>query len=213
VSDQFTDRFTRDIAQHEMQVIRDDGVNRHLRFKRPGTMCMHFDLLTWPGYLCYTGDMGTFVFRRLHDMFQFFRCDMKRGIDYRYWAEKCEAADKHEGLTEYSFGRFERVIRDRFESFLEDEGRQLSKDEAAELWGEIQSDVLDAGEDDERAAFTAAGTFEWSDRLVFPDFWEANLHEYTHRFQWCCHALRWAIATYDAQKTGLASVAAADQRA
>lgn len=40
--------FDRDIAQHQMEVIRDDGVNRHLRFKRPGTMCMHFDLLTWP---------------------------------------------------------------------------------------------------------------------------------------------------------------------
>lgn len=65
--------FTRDIAKHEIEVIRDDGVDRHLRFRRPGTMSMHFDILTWPGYLCYTGDMGSYVFRRTEDMLEFFR--------------------------------------------------------------------------------------------------------------------------------------------
>ena len=28
-----------------------------------------FDIVTWPGYLCYSGDMGCFVFTRLPDMF------------------------------------------------------------------------------------------------------------------------------------------------
>ena len=67
--------FLRDVAEHEMIVVRDDGVHRHIRFKKPGTSCMHFDLITWPGYLCYTGDMGTYVFSRLTDMFEFFRTD------------------------------------------------------------------------------------------------------------------------------------------
>ncbi len=66
-------RFLKDVANHEMQIIRDDGVQRHLRFKKPGTMCYHFDLITWGGHLCYTGDMGTYVFTRVHDMFDFFR--------------------------------------------------------------------------------------------------------------------------------------------
>ena len=89
----FADQFTSDIAQHQMQVIRDDGVSRHLRFKRPNTMCMHFDLLTWPGYLCYTGDMGTYVFRRLEDMFPFFR----RGEDRDVKRIVHEAIAKHGG--------------------------------------------------------------------------------------------------------------------
>ena len=58
-------RFQHDIATHQVVILRDDGVYRHIRFKRPTTMCMHFDLVTWPGYLCYSGDMGCFVFSRL----------------------------------------------------------------------------------------------------------------------------------------------------
>ena len=67
--------FLKDVAEHQMTVLRDDGVNRHVQFRRPGTICMGFELITWPGYLCYTGDMGTYVFRRLEDMFEFFRTD------------------------------------------------------------------------------------------------------------------------------------------
>ena len=52
-----------------MIVLRDDGVYRHIRFKKPGTGCMHFDLVTWPGYLCYSGDMGCYVFCRLNARF------------------------------------------------------------------------------------------------------------------------------------------------
>ena len=45
-------RFLTDAAQHEMTIIRDDGVHRHIQFKRPGTRCYQFDLIRWPGYLC-----------------------------------------------------------------------------------------------------------------------------------------------------------------
>ena len=85
------DTFLQDVAQHQIHVIRDDGVYRHVRFKRPDTYCSHFDLITWPGHLCYTGDMGTYVFTRLRDMFDFFRRpdnEKWHRIDRRYWAEK-----------------------------------------------------------------------------------------------------------------------------
>ena len=96
--------FLKDVDQHVMEVIHEDGVFRHLRFKQPGTVCMHFDLITWPGRLCYTGDMGTFVFSRIHDMLEFFRPDayaiaapFKR-IDRNYWAEKVDASGR-DGIT------------------------------------------------------------------------------------------------------------------
>jgi len=76
---------------------------------------MHFDLLTWPGYLCYTGDMGTYVFRRLHDMFQFFRRGESIGercIDIRYWAEKLEAIDRVDGVREWTPEKFREEVRD-----------------------------------------------------------------------------------------------------
>jgi hypothetical protein len=34
---------------------------------------MGFDVVTWPGHLSISGDMGCFVFTRVDDMFTFFR--------------------------------------------------------------------------------------------------------------------------------------------
>ena len=59
------ERFLKDAAAHQMEVLRDDGVNRHLRFKNPESSAYWFEIITWPGTLCIDGDMGTFVFRRL----------------------------------------------------------------------------------------------------------------------------------------------------
>ena len=81
----------------------DNGVHRHIRFKKPGTMCMYFDLITYPGGLLYTGDMGTYVFVRLQDMFEFFRTSNQDGwvkemgltlyTNHSYWSEKLVATD------------------------------------------------------------------------------------------------------------------------
>jgi len=57
---------------HKMNVLNDDGLYRHLRFKHPETFIAWFDLISWPGNLCIRGDMGCYVFARLEDMFQFF---------------------------------------------------------------------------------------------------------------------------------------------
>lgn len=198
MSNEFPDRFIRDIAQHELQVIRDDGVNRHLRFQRPGTMCMHFDLLTWPGYLCYTGDMGTFVFRRLHDMFEFFRSDKSETqyrIDLRYWAEKIEASDRCDGVREWTKEKFLSEVRDYFGQHVDDEWPDERK---AALWVEIDEQVCAAAHNSEHHAWVALWEFD-EDGFCFRD-WERSCTVWTYRFLWCCHALRWAIAAYDTHK-------------
>lgn len=193
-----SDFFDRDIATHEMQVIRDDGVNRHLRFARPGTMCMHFDLLTWPGYLCYTGDMGTYVFRRLHDMFQFFRRGENRGqyrIDLRYWAEKLEASDRGAGVREWTPEKFRSEVRDFFEQHADEE---WPAERRAALWQEIDEQVCAAAGDSEHHAWVALWEFE-HDGFLFND-WERDCKVWSHSFLWCCHALEWAIDRYDSTK-------------
>ncbi len=38
---------------------------------------MALTLSAWPGHPAYAGDMGSFVFARLDDMFQFFRTDRR----------------------------------------------------------------------------------------------------------------------------------------
>ena len=44
-----------------MIVVRDDGVLRHLQF-RGEDVFYWFDLITWPEYLCITGDCGTHAY-------------------------------------------------------------------------------------------------------------------------------------------------------
>ena len=195
-----TEQFLNDVAAHQMTVIREDGVHRHLRFQRPGTMCMHFDLITWPGYLCYTGDMGTYVFRRLHDMLEFFRRGKSRGpyrIDLRYWAEKLEASDRCDGVREWSPERFKAEVRDFFEQCVIDEDDWPEARRAA-LWAEIDEQVCAAAGDSEHHAWIALWEFE-HDGFRFQD-WERDCKVWTHRFLWCCHALEWAIGVYDESK-------------
>jgi len=212
------ERFLRDVAKHEMLVIRDDGANRHLRFKRPGTGNMHFDLITWPGFLCYCGDMGTYVFQRTQDMFGFFRKNGHLdGIDHRYWAEKIEAADRT-GVEEHSHDEFTRQINDWVDQQAEgdkpgdDEPEQLTLWAAAyaELRAAVESEVLSADTNEVRC-FDAANDFEhagdaWKAfhgpdaKFEFTDFWEVDTKEYTPRFLWCCYALVWGIEQYDAAK-------------
>lgn len=182
-------QFLKDVIEHQMTVLHEDLLYRHIRFKQPDSMHQHFDLITWPGYLCYTGDMGTFVFRRLDDMFTFFRrpLDAKYGIDFRYWAEKCEAEEKGEGISQYSPEKFKTAIVDWLDQ----------NDASVELREAVVKEVLNHADDDERDAIQAAIDFEFKGRQVFQDFWEVNVHEYTPRFVWCCHALVWGIQKYD----------------
>jgi hypothetical protein len=67
------EQFLKEVSTHQFTVLHESGLYRHLRFKRPGTGIMHFDIVTWPGYLAYSGDMGCFVFQRLDDMLEFFK--------------------------------------------------------------------------------------------------------------------------------------------
>ncbi len=188
--------FLRDVAEHQMQILRDDGVYRHIRFKQPGTSDMHFDLITWPWRLCYTGDMGTFVFQRLEDMFVFFRTDRHRdkpGLHTNpgYWSEKVEAADRHDGIKEYRAEKFRRRITE----WLDDAGA------SPELREAVEDEVLSCADEGEYEARRAVRDFDHEDGAdIFTDFWEIDLTEYTHRFMWCCYALAWGIQKYDDAK-------------
>lgn len=188
-------KFLKDIATHQMAVLRDDGLHRHLQFRRPGTYCMGFDIVTWPGYLAYTGDMGCFVFTRIADMFEFFRTDRVHGkqdgnlhINRSYWAEKCVAQDRN-GLKTYSPEVFHRAVLDYLK------GRELPPGTRAK----VRDEVLSHADDGELAAMQAATDFE-HEGFTFSDFWETDLREYTYHYVWCCYALAWAIEKYDSAK-------------
>jgi len=184
-------RFASDTKLHELTVHRDDGVFRHLVLQRPGTGVDRFELVTWPGCLCFTGDRGSYVFRRLRDMFEFFR---GHGPNPQYWSEKCEAADRSDGIERFSPDAFREVIKERAAAYLQDSA--MAPAERSAFDAEIE-EILRAADNGSHEALSAAAEFYWDGTQPFSELWEYRVTEYTHRFLWCCHAIPWAIAKYD----------------
>lgn len=189
--EQLRERFARDIATHELTILRNDGVYRHLQCRRPGTGCMGFDIVTWPGYLAYCGDMGEFMFTRLTDMFDFFRNDSRR-INPGYWSEKCCATDKADGIEQWSVDRFREAVLSDARCALELEDDEPLPDDAKEELREL----LEA--EDEWDCVARIRDFS-SEQFDFSDFFEHDCKEYTARFLWCLSAIVWSIAKFDEQ--------------
>jgi len=206
-----TEDFRKNTASHVMEVVRDDGLNRHLRFRKPGTYCYGFDIVTWPGYLAITGDMGASVFCRLDDMFAFFRSESHWKKDHPgelfintgYWAEKLVANDGD--ARRYDRDLFRAEVKRRFDDWFEDRGELSPAEELAkaELWEDIEQNVLH-DEDHEYAAHESVRN--WTNTSAefpsfqFHDFWESTLTDYTFHLRWRLHAIAWAIEVYDARQ-------------
>ena len=198
-------QFLGDIKNHTLKVIRDEGVYRHLQFRRPGTVCYGFDIVTWPGYLCYTGDMGCFVFSRVEDMLKFFRDEGMGGplrINPLYWSEKLQATDKDVGHKAFSFERFREVVN---QIVAED------KDATEELKEAVKEMFDDCDGKSAEACYMAVTEFEWDNQQYFTDFFEHSLEEYTFHYIWCCYALVWGIRHYDAAQASNSKPASAGE--
>ena len=178
--------FPRDIAGHTMTVRLDSGLHRDLYFSNNGSSNQAFALTTWPGYLCFSGDMGTFVFRRLDDMFQFFRGVR---INPHYWCEKLESVCRTDGAEEFDcdkfIGRLREIVTEQFEN---------EPERMAEILADMDNESC-AG-DDESTVRRTWNNFEYGD-FSFTDLWEVSGKVYTIRFLWCCHAIQWGIQQYD----------------
>lgn len=224
------ERFRKDTAKHVMTVVRNDGVHRHIRFKRPRESAYWFDLITWPGTLCIDGDMGTYVFRRIEDMFEFFRTDQdyynksgradKLAINLGYWSEKLQAP-KPDAATEYSAEKFAEHVIEAFNAWVEENkpdpenstADQRSEFDMAkgELWSELENDVLRFANDGEIRSYDAANKFSSAIAPGFnmDDCWEWDNKEYTFDFIWCCYAITWGIQKFDSAITTKAEGTAA----
>ena len=227
--EQVFERFERDIAEHQVKVIRDDGVYRHLRFKRPNDGNMYFDLVTWPGHLCYTGDMGDYLFERTEDMFQFFQASVHRpfpDINPGYWQEKLEAPESR-SVEVYSRELYELCAKDALEQFLSDLPDGL---DPKDVKNQFQEEIIDHGDeyDGALAEFEAVKRMlefyvyrpdperdskTGMDRVLanlgarktiypFEEFYDcgSSIRHHSFHFIWCCYAIQWGIGQYDAMK-------------
>jgi hypothetical protein len=188
-------RFQRDIATHQIEIRHNDGLYRHIVFKRPDTVCMAFSLTTTPGRLIYAGDMGCFVFERVTDMFDFFRSRAgHRDPNLGYWHEKLVAIDRC-GSQENSVDRF----RDNLKSYDTAELTEAQQQAVAVFITEACGTYEEEGPD---AAYRLVRDFELEDdrphhREFFTDFFEHSDRVYSIRYEWACHAIQWGVQQYD----------------
>lgn len=187
-------RFERDTAKHELTVLRDDGLYRHLRFQTPGTSVYFYDLITWPGHLVICGDAGDYHFARIADMFEFFESD-RGGINPHYWSEKLQsgAGPGADIARRYSYD----VLKARLDEWVTDlvDWGDISNADADALRQAVREQILDRGDaHHEYSARELLQQFEHNGRRI--ESWEWDLRDYDTRFLWCCWAIVRGIARY-----------------
>lgn len=176
--------FLSDVASHRMAVRHASGGYRHLTFSRYNSNNQSFAIVTWPWHLCITGDMGTWVFDRDEDMFEFFRGTQ---IKPEYWEEKIEAEDRN-GTREFSLDHF------RAEAIRRVAGWYDGDREVAEALASLEEE-LEGAENQQQASIAL---MEWSHRGNCFDVSELpDGMVWTFRYLWACHAIQWAIKQYD----------------
>lgn len=212
-------QFEAQITDHQMTVLHDEGLYRHIKFARPDSNMWRFDLVTWPGHLAISGDLESYTFKRLPDMFDFFD---ERRINPHYWAEKVVSG--RERTMDYSPELARQLVVEHFM-----EARWQRDEPNLPLWRAIRDEVLPCLDEDELEAHRAIRDFAYylpetprtkpadftPERIVrksirrssfeFSDSWEWDLRDYDHHFLLVCHAIRWGVQQYRAASKSVAA--------
>ena len=194
-----------------MDVIRDDGLHRHLRFHKDNSYYWSWQIITTPGRLIITGDLGTFVFSRIPDMFAFFRWDAERPprperwiwlyTNSGYWAEKLLASDGREGLKEYNQELFQNSIEYYIEHYVDKpvesgENYDLEIEEYNELCKDLRV-IPEACS----SAYEVGDYFQsywFHDGHELHDWWETfEFEDYSYHYYICINLIALSIIKYD----------------
>lgn len=193
------DGFLKDVATHKMTVPLDNGLYRHVRFRKAETNWnLWFDLVTWPGMLTIAGDMGTWTFARVEDMFKFFR-DKELRINPSYWSEKIQTGvySGREQVQVYDHEEFGRRLIEQLSHYFSLEGDDLEAATQA-----VKDEILRY--DNEWEAKIAARDFTCElpsgEKFEFDACELPSGKDYAYHFLWCLYAIVWGIQQYDAQK-------------
>lgn len=182
------EEFLADVASHRMAVELNRGLYRRLIFffsSGKSTYNQWFEIITWPGALVMSGQIGSWVFRREQDMFEFFR---GKQISSDYWSEKVEAADR-DGIREFDADEF------RSDALMQLDNWDLDESKLAAARADLAEHLNPCDTEEELRRAWA----EWEfDGEAFDPVDMPSGMVYTRRFLWACHAIRWAVEQYDA---------------
>jgi hypothetical protein len=197
-------RFKRETPGHEMVILHDEGLYRHLACTDPNGSFYRFDLITWPHNLMLRGDGFSFAFSIYPtvDMFDMFRRTSIGGIQPGYWQEKVTAG--RGDIKSWSEEMFRTWLvgeaaanEARYPGLVEAVGKQIlhSDEHSIEYRGTAEYAV---------ASFGHRGF-----RLRLPDEWELSFDDYSWEFLFACHAIVWGIGQFNAAKASQSATAEA----
>ncbi|TDB45234.1 hypothetical protein [Photorhabdus luminescens] len=190
------ERFKKDTKDHSIKILHNEDLYRHLRFSKDGSSAYYFDIVTWPGYLCISGDMGCFTFSRVTDMFRFFRSsDDELSINPYYWSEKLQAGAGHckKIYQVWSSDKFKDAVSKAVNNWLDD-NEDVSDDDLEEIQESIEQIISCSY--NEYDAISAIRDYD-DKHDIFIDFYENDLTEYQFHYIWCCYAIVFGISKFD----------------
>lgn len=216
-------RFLGDTKNHRLTIHQNDGLYRHMTMRNPQSGAYHFNVTTFPGYLVFTGDMGSYTFSRLRDMFEFHRIDWDREvptIDYGYWGSKAEALDRHGGETDFDENAFKQAA---LRAFWDHDWTDIQT--KRQVWEYDVRDIISGGHNNGQEATRAmmgvsydrTSEYDWGGSRTttcfpFDDFYEyGQFKKPGFRLKWACWAIAYTIRCFDKGGDRFARQAAHDK--
>lgn len=196
---------------HQLTVLHEDGLYRHLRFRTPGNDSSYgYDLITWPYNLTIrAGWTFTFSIDATEDMLDLFRRTSFPGeINPSYWQEKVTAG--RDQIDTFSEELLKKEIEDTVQQWEQGSPVAGLREAVQEhFFGEWPEYNLEYREEGNRAlhdfSFTPKDAKSGGCPYVFDDWSEWRLTEYSPGFLWSCHAIRHGVTLYDAARKAVAA--------
>jgi len=186
--------FAENVDKHEIQILKDDGVYRHIKLRDPESSNRWFEIVTWPNHLAYTGDMGTYTFSRLKDMFDFFMPNStSKSINPEYWSEKVTSEDMYSKVTEFD-------EEDFLKSAIEYAAVSDDPEEKAEQIEFLNDRLSHVRHENEAWHEISEINEDNAYNICFMDFEVYNCFRLSRRFIWACRAITFGIQKYQATK-------------
>jgi len=197
----------KDTADHKLEIIVDSGVNRILEFRnKNGSSNQFFIVMQARGRICFTGDMGEFVFTNHDaDMLAWFHGNMSLS----YIAEKCRTGGTRK-FDEDSAKESIKMMVDDFcsdyiynysESGCDDDDDDNFEDALANWQQSLYDEVLDDLDFESEDAFYRTAynlSIRVDDSMKFEiDACDGiGCMEYTGSFKWCVAAMNKVAELY-----------------
>lgn len=190
--------FLRNVKNHGMEILMDQGVYRHIRFGKLASKVFCFELITWPGFLTICGDMGTYTFERTEDMFEFFSYPEQTDLSINpfYWAGKLQSICKLGGYQSFSPELCKREIESHMiECWIPEYENEEQRQRIEKL---VEEEIFDyLGDEPEAVIIERIYNFSEEGFELGCDFLiDRHLMEHNYHYIWCCYAIVWGIQQY-----------------